>query len=269
MPIYTVEIDGHQYDIEGDHPPTEADARAAVGAVSPKQQAAPEPAKQPGILDSPIVQRFLHGDKEINGVPINAPGLGLADAATPYGINPLSVAKKVPGILARGLGMSMERGGQNIESALQAARETPVVTDEISSLVQRAKELATRGNRPTRAVNQLAARIGDAENPILAPEAHDFASSFSRMSPNEFGNLSGPMRRQVSQISKALREATTTAAGDGYASGVKEYGRGASAAKVVKAVKSTALPQVAKGAAQATGVGGLYGLARALGWFDE
>lgn len=36
MPIYTVEIDGKQYDIEGDRPPSEAEARAAVGSVAPE-----------------------------------------------------------------------------------------------------------------------------------------------------------------------------------------------------------------------------------------
>ena len=34
--IYTVEIDGKQYDIEGDRPPTEAEARSAIGAFKPE-----------------------------------------------------------------------------------------------------------------------------------------------------------------------------------------------------------------------------------------
>lgn len=36
--IYTVEIDGKQYDIEGDRPPTETEARAAVGAYTAHAQ---------------------------------------------------------------------------------------------------------------------------------------------------------------------------------------------------------------------------------------
>jgi hypothetical protein len=35
MPIYTVEVDGKQYDIEGDHTPSEAEARQAVAAHTP------------------------------------------------------------------------------------------------------------------------------------------------------------------------------------------------------------------------------------------
>jgi len=46
--VYTVEIDGKQYDIEGDRPPTEAEARAAVQSYKPepaiaKQAGAPGP----------------------------------------------------------------------------------------------------------------------------------------------------------------------------------------------------------------------------------
>ena len=49
--IYTVEIDGVEYDIEGDRPPTEAEARAAVGAFqTPKQATAPPAAATAGML---------------------------------------------------------------------------------------------------------------------------------------------------------------------------------------------------------------------------
>lgn len=43
MPIYTVEIDGKQYDIEGDREPTEQEARQAVGEFGATQQAQPSP----------------------------------------------------------------------------------------------------------------------------------------------------------------------------------------------------------------------------------
>lgn len=36
--VYTVELDGKQYDIEGDRPPTEAEARAAVQSFTPPEQ---------------------------------------------------------------------------------------------------------------------------------------------------------------------------------------------------------------------------------------
>lgn len=51
MPIYTVEIDGKQYDLEGDHPPSEAEARAAVGQQAAPQATAPPKAATLGVLD--------------------------------------------------------------------------------------------------------------------------------------------------------------------------------------------------------------------------
>jgi hypothetical protein len=39
--IYTVEIDGKQYVLEGDHPPTEAEARAAIGSA-PAEKSGPD-----------------------------------------------------------------------------------------------------------------------------------------------------------------------------------------------------------------------------------
>jgi len=36
MPIYTVKVDGKTYDLQGDHPPSEAEARDAIGAHQPK-----------------------------------------------------------------------------------------------------------------------------------------------------------------------------------------------------------------------------------------
>lgn len=60
MPIYTVEIDGRQYDIEGSRPPSEQEARQAVGAF---QQSAAQPAAptQPpaSIRPTPLHQRRI------------------------------------------------------------------------------------------------------------------------------------------------------------------------------------------------------------------
>ncbi len=51
MPIYTVEIDGKEYDLEGDQPPTEAEARAAIGttATAEPPQAQRPPTRMAGI----------------------------------------------------------------------------------------------------------------------------------------------------------------------------------------------------------------------------
>lgn len=62
--IYTVEVDGHDYEIEGDRPPTEAEARAAIQAFQSEQSHTTRPteaerqanmAKQAGINTDPDV----------------------------------------------------------------------------------------------------------------------------------------------------------------------------------------------------------------------
>lgn len=50
MPIYTVEIDGKQYDLEGDHEPSEAEARQAVGSSAPKQATRPPASATIGMM---------------------------------------------------------------------------------------------------------------------------------------------------------------------------------------------------------------------------
>ena len=53
--IYTVEIDGRQYDLQGDHPPSEAEARSAIGSTSPapaqsQQPTRAEPSSKGGLI---------------------------------------------------------------------------------------------------------------------------------------------------------------------------------------------------------------------------
>jgi hypothetical protein len=83
--IYTVEIDGKQYDLEGDHPPTEAEARAAIGSPS-----TPEP-QQPNVfqqdLGTSIGQAAIGGLKELGNL-----GIGVLHMATQSPIKTLSEA---------------------------------------------------------------------------------------------------------------------------------------------------------------------------------
>jgi hypothetical protein len=58
VPIYVVEIDGKQYDIEGDRPPTEAEARGAIGGTGAAPTQAPTPAPQAEPAKG-AVRRFL------------------------------------------------------------------------------------------------------------------------------------------------------------------------------------------------------------------
>lgn len=66
--IYTVEIDGRQYDLEGDHPPSEAEARGAIGATTPKQATAPPAAATAGMMkpNTPNDSTFPTPDQLLN-----------------------------------------------------------------------------------------------------------------------------------------------------------------------------------------------------------
>lgn len=52
MAIYTIELDGKQYDIEGNRPPTEEEAREAIGEFSSQQQT-PQIQESPSITGLP------------------------------------------------------------------------------------------------------------------------------------------------------------------------------------------------------------------------
>lgn len=74
MPVYTVEIDGQQVDIEGDRPPNEAEARAAL--------AAHRGGEQPGAV-SRFMQPIGQAAHDMAGLPAAAArGIGAMTSAT-------------------------------------------------------------------------------------------------------------------------------------------------------------------------------------------
>jgi hypothetical protein len=114
--IYTVEIDGVEYDIEGDRPPTEAEARAAIGGQGAAPPAEPQSSGPAEMLDRQLERKFpgvvqqLHGVERM-GEPLVPPGLGAAGKA---------VAGKVPGVMSRAAGF-VERHPTAISMATGAA----------------------------------------------------------------------------------------------------------------------------------------------------
>lgn len=78
--IYTVEIDGTQYDIEGDRPPTEAEARQAIGASKPEDHPItfdpPQgPSRRERIQRTGAIYGF-GGDNDRAGINMLAGGVG-------------------------------------------------------------------------------------------------------------------------------------------------------------------------------------------------
>lgn len=275
MPIYTVEMDGRQYDIEGDRPPSEAEARAAIGSHSnsqtPKQATPPPAAATMGMRAPDTATDRAPSGKLIDLLPrrpeqqrdmrqmVDAMPLG-----TPAPVSAVaSGVKAVPGLVARAAGISKARAITNIGEASQAAQGAAVGTEGVGNIGLRAMELQQAGGRMPRVITQLMQRV---TNPKLGEmtfeEARDFYSNISRLSANEFGTLNPVMQRQVGMMKAALHEALTAAAetvgkGEQYAKGISEYAKAGRAAATwenkIKPLAGVALKRIAQGAGLTAG----------------
>ncbi len=257
--------------------------RALVARYDERQQATPEqgvaalfgrdgerptpprPSLADQMRDRPMLDRFVRPipenltDPETgNAVPVNS-SPGLIQFASPTGINLPGAVRQIPGVLAKGLGISKARAGANLEAVAQAANNLPVSTQKFGDALLRAGELKDASAYTPRAVTNLLRRSttpGAAD--MTFKEGRDVYSIISRLSADEFNKLSGPMKRQVALIAKGMNEALTDTAGsvgkaDQYASGMREFARAAKAAKVGKWAAAT-------GGGAAAGYVGLGGL---------
>jgi len=285
MPIYTVELDGTQYDLEGDHEPSEAEARAAIGGMEPKKATAPPKSATIGMIAPSTAtsrapsgtlmdlipsqdQRARDMGNLIEHLPIPAdvpspvPGIVAGAKAVP------GVAKAVPGVIARAAGVSRARAGANIEAALQAGRELSVPLNEgANTAAMRARDLVGSKNSE---LNQFLDRL---TNPsvtkyrgadLAVREAQDFVSKFGAMSADDASKIPPMALKEFRTLTAELRAALTGALdtvgkGEQYARGVAEYRR---SAKVAQAWEN-AKPVLAKWAKWAVPAGALgYGASR-------
>jgi hypothetical protein len=145
-----------------------------------------------------------------------------------------TLAGKVPGVVAKGLGISKVRAAENLTEAATAAKDVPVNMGTVAKEGERYRQLVTAGGRPTGAVTKLLRRLDDGEE-LTFESARDVYSNLSRLSANEFNSLNPTMQRQIGAMREALQAALTEAAGtvgkgDQYAAGVNEYAKSARAA---------------------------------------
>lgn len=292
MPVYTVELDGKQYDLEGDHPPSEAEARSAIGGTAPKTATPPPASATIGMMQpstakgdpEPSTAENLRntlqwGGKVIAGMMgMNAPGVispgidavenpktTLATAAVPLAAQKLVQA--VPGVVEAGKrlrGVSSARAVTNLQESSAAAKGVPLNDTGVWKEGTRAQELVARGSKPAGAVTKLMNRIGDVNaEPLTFEEARDYYSNISRLSANEFNSLNSTMQRQVGAVKQALHEALTDAAGtvgkgEQYAKGIKEYGDSMAAAAKWEEKTKPMLMKMLKSAAKWGGGGAVF-----------
>jgi polyhydroxyalkanoate synthesis regulator phasin len=189
---------------------------------------------------------------------VEHPGTTLATAAISAAMPAIiAAAPKVPGIVARGLGISAERGGQNIQAATKAASGATVNTEAAGQNALRMTELQSAGATMPRAATRFLQRVTDpAQGDLTFEEARDFYSNLSRLSANEYGRLTPTMQRQLGGMTKALHQALvasaeTVGAGEQYQQGMSEFAKASRAAARWEQLK----PALMQTLRWATGVG--------------
>lgn len=172
--IYTVEIDGVQYDIEGDRPPTEAEARSAVLAYAPTATNADVVSDLPGggwdQAAAEAEPRWYSPQKR--------------NAAARF-LEPIGAAVKgaasVPGLIGTvGKAYGKFMGGRVGEAAADVAPLAEAALEPQFALGRRAREELRRGDYGEGVKHSVEAFI-----PILGPAVSDIRDAIAE------GNLAG------------------------------------------------------------------------------
>lgn len=243
MPRYQVTLDGKTYVLEGDHPPSEAEARAAVGTQPPTQPTAP-PAQPQSFGD-----RLSGSLKSISDRYNDPQKLNQALLLGGIGPSASAIGEAIP---------SAQRAATNFQTVMSAAKDAPVNVNAPGDVALRIQQLAERGGTMPRMVKQFIGRVTDPnQGDLLYPEARDFASNISRLSADEYNRLTPVIQREVGNLKTALNNSIGQAAdsvgqGDAYRSAMQEY---ASAAKL-NSYKDALLQAFKQGALPAAGAAG-------------
>lgn len=271
--VVIIGADGQEHVFPAGFDPKRAASIVRGGATPPAQRAAPA---QPTTGEN--IRNVLEwGGKVLGGAffgpagveAVKHPKTTIATAAIPHA---RTVAPKLVELGKRGLGMSAQRAGQNIQAATQAAAKAPLNVEGAGREGLRMIDLQAAGGRMPRAATQFMRRVTEPGKPDLTfDEGRDFYSNLSRLSANEFGTLNPTMQRQLNamrqELHKALVEgAETVGHGKAYESGIKEYAKSARASKQFGDIAGAVTPgRIAKyGAGTGAGLIGLDFLLDAL-----
>lgn len=172
-----------------------------------------------------------------------------AETATelaPVGVGVVKAAKAVPGMVARGLGISGVRAAENLASAANAAKNVALDVNGPGTAALRVTELGERGASVPRVVQNFMRRVTDpAKGPLTFEEARDYYSNISRLSADEYGRLNPVVKRAVGAMRESLQQSLTEAAGkvgkaEQYTAGIDEYRRAAKAKELASALTPSA-----------------------------
>ncbi len=122
-----------------------------------------------------------------------------------------------------------ERAGKVLERARVLGRDVPVDLSNAMTPALRAQELTARGSTAPKVMNDFLQRIpAHTTEPMMFPEARDFASNAGALSATEKAASTPMMAGQVKQLAKALSEANQAAAekmgmGKEFKGAMREY----------------------------------------------
>jgi len=180
MPIYIIELDGKQYDIEGDRPPDEKEARQAIGQFNESSQPE-EPAPQPEM------------QRQSLGRITNVPG---ATSRAAIQSNPaLALAGPFAGLLAL--------GGLGGQKAKQEAGEGALRPDDVPMFQDQAIQLGQNsfgGPSTSVAVNFMKGLV-----PSAAGLVHDMRTDPLTVLTSLIGTLK-PAQMAGSAVGKSINE---------------------------------------------------------------
>jgi hypothetical protein len=168
---------------------------------------------------------------------------------------------------------SAERAGRKFQTIRTAAKNVPVDISAAEPIIERAKELQATGSNAPAVLTKFAKRIAPTTgkfagtkvqmqpDPMLYPEAFDFASKAGELSAAEKLAADPKMKRQIGAFAKAMKTADRQAAasigmGDLYDQAIREYRRAKNLAEAGEVIKKWSI----RAAIGATG----YALGREL-----
>lgn len=160
----------------------------------------------------------------------------------------------------------MANAGAKLNAAMDAAKSTPINTDEAAQIAMRAKQLSDSGTTLPKVFSDFINKYpADAVAPMTYDIGRDFASNSGDLGFGEKQLVNKKMGRLVKQFGRAMDTANQGAAdtagvGDLNAEGISEY----AAAARRKALLDTLRKYGTRAAATAAIGSGLYGVAKEL-----
>lgn len=152
------------------------------------------------------------------------------------------------------------RAATKFARVANVANKVPVNVEGPGQVALRIQQLADRGGTAPRMVSKFLQRTTDPNQAAMTfDEGRDFYSNISRLSADEYGRLTGPIKREVGNLKAALDGSLREAAGSvgkgaEYGSAMKEYARAAK----LRQLKESLVDGLKRAALPAGGVGTAY-----------